>query len=237
MAYRPSTLTEDDYQQLKAVLNGCPELATAHRLVREFGDMLTHQTGVLLPAWIEDAVEANLPGLTGFARGLAAVTAGLALRWNSGGTEGAVNRITKIKRQRVDELLVELLGLVGHDFLSNRSARAAHIGRPDSGSRQANPLDGRLLHLHLLPRRRARRRANQRPDPGLATRRPRRHVHGTYAEGASWTFAQFRGIFPYSWRLPSGAAAPQQRSTAATARPCELQLLGVSPRAADMTDR
>ncbi|WP_327425975.1 hypothetical protein [Streptomyces sp. NBC_01236] len=81
---RPSTLTEDEHQQLKAVLNACPELATTHRLVRDFGDMLTQQTGVLLPAWIEDAAEADLPGLTGFARGLTsdldAVTAGLIIR-------------------------------------------------------------------------------------------------------------------------------------------------------------
>lgn len=46
---RPSKLTEDEHQQPKAVLNGCPELATAHQLVRDFGDMLTQPTGVLLP--------------------------------------------------------------------------------------------------------------------------------------------------------------------------------------------
>ncbi|MFD9090648.1 hypothetical protein [Streptomyces prasinus] len=32
-------------------------------------------------------------------RGLDAVTAGLTLNWSSGGTEGAVNRIKKIKRK------------------------------------------------------------------------------------------------------------------------------------------
>lgn len=100
---RPSSLTEDEHQQLKTVLDACPELATAHQLVRDFGDMLTQQTGVLLPAWIEEAVAADLPGLAGFARGLTgdldAVTAGLTLRCSSGGTEGAVNRIKKIKRQ------------------------------------------------------------------------------------------------------------------------------------------
>ncbi|MFJ2829273.1 hypothetical protein ACIPC1_17160 [Streptomyces sp. NPDC087263] len=58
---RPSTLTEDEHQQLKAVLDACPELATAHRLVRGFGNMLTQQTSVLLPAWIEDAAEADRP--------------------------------------------------------------------------------------------------------------------------------------------------------------------------------
>ncbi|WP_405692395.1 hypothetical protein [Streptomyces sp. NBC_00057] len=44
-----------------------------------------------------------MPGLTGFAphmlRDLDAVTAGLTLEWSSGGTEGAANRIKKIKRQ------------------------------------------------------------------------------------------------------------------------------------------
>ncbi|WP_171060267.1 transposase [Streptomyces montanus] len=89
---RPSTLTGDEHQQLKAVLDGCPELATMHRLVRGFGDMLTQRTGVLLPAWIEGAAEAELRGWTGFARGLTsdldAVTAGLTFRWRSGGTEG-----------------------------------------------------------------------------------------------------------------------------------------------------
>lgn len=75
--------------------------------------MLTQQTGVLLPTWVEDATAANLPGLPGFARGLTgdldAVTAGLTLRWSSGGTEGAVNRIKKIKRQTYGRAEFELL--------------------------------------------------------------------------------------------------------------------------------
>ncbi|WP_216372947.1 hypothetical protein [Streptomyces tailanensis] len=52
---------------------------------------------VLLPAWIDEALAADLPGLTGLTGALDAVTAGLTLRWSSGGTEGAVNRIKKIK--------------------------------------------------------------------------------------------------------------------------------------------
>ncbi|MFB7493121.1 hypothetical protein ACFC09_00180 [Streptomyces sp. NPDC056161] len=71
-------------------------------MVRGFGYVLTQPTGVLLPAWIEGAAEADLPGLTHSARGLTsdldAVTAGLALRWSSGGTERAVNRIKKTKK-------------------------------------------------------------------------------------------------------------------------------------------
>ncbi|MGW3955715.1 hypothetical protein ACWEKM_33480 [Streptomyces sp. NPDC004752] len=50
----------------------------------EVGDLLTQQTGALLPAWIDEALTADLPALTGFARGLTGdldtVTAGLTLR-------------------------------------------------------------------------------------------------------------------------------------------------------------
>ncbi|MEV0177583.1 transposase [Streptomyces sp. NPDC050803] len=110
---RPSSLDEDEHQQLKTVLDTCPELARAHQLVRDFGDMLTQQTGVLLPAWIDEALAADLPGLTGFARGLTsdldAVTAGLTLCWSSDGTEGAVNRIKKIKRQLFGRAEFDLL--------------------------------------------------------------------------------------------------------------------------------
>jgi len=110
---RPSSLTEDEHQQLKRVLETCPELATAHQLVRDFADMLTQQTGVLLPSWMDEALAADLPGLAGFARGLTgdldAVTAGLTLRWSSGGTEGAVNRIKKIKRQLFGRAEFDLL--------------------------------------------------------------------------------------------------------------------------------
>ncbi|MFF0088021.1 transposase [Streptomyces canus] len=71
--------------------------------------MLTQQTGVLLPAWIDKA----LPGLSGVASGLTndldAVTAGLTLRWSSGATEGAVNSIKKIKRQLYGRAEFDLL--------------------------------------------------------------------------------------------------------------------------------
>ncbi|MFD3309473.1 hypothetical protein [Streptomyces sp. NPDC058694] len=68
--------------------------------------MLTQQTGVLLPTWIADAAEADLTGLTS---DLNAVTAGLTFRRNSGGAEGAVNRIRKIKRQLYGRVGFELL--------------------------------------------------------------------------------------------------------------------------------
>ena len=51
--------------------------------------------------------------MTGFAHGrttdLEAVIAGLTVHWSSGGTEGAVNRIKKIKRQLYGRAGFELL--------------------------------------------------------------------------------------------------------------------------------
>ncbi|MEU8687521.1 transposase [Streptomyces sp. NPDC048665] len=100
---RPVALGEEDRAGLKEVLARCPELDTAAGHIREFGEILTDRRGAMLPTWI-DAVDASqLPGLTGSAlhllRDIDAVTAGLTLTWSSGGIEGAVNRIKKIKRQ------------------------------------------------------------------------------------------------------------------------------------------
>ncbi|WP_405467688.1 transposase [Streptomyces canus] len=98
----PSTLSEDERAALKDVLTRCPELDTAAEHVRDFGEILTHRLGSTLPAWIDAVDTCQLPGLTNFAlhllRDRDAVTAGLTLHWSSGGTEGAVNRIKKIKR-------------------------------------------------------------------------------------------------------------------------------------------
>ncbi|WP_244190371.1 ISL3 family transposase [Streptomyces caeruleatus] len=99
----PTALSEEDLAALKGVLARCPELDAAAGHVRDFGEMMAHRLGPTLPAWIDAVDGSQLPGLTGFAlhllRDLDAVTAGLTLHWNSGGTEGAVNRIKKAKRQ------------------------------------------------------------------------------------------------------------------------------------------
>jgi transposase len=109
----PTALSEENRAGLKDVLARCPELDTAAGHVREFGEILTDRRGAMLLTWI-DAVDASqLPGLTGFAlhllRDIDAVTAGLTLAWSSDGTEGAVNRIKKIKRQLYGRAGFELL--------------------------------------------------------------------------------------------------------------------------------
>jgi transposase len=99
----PTTLTEDETLQLKAILEQCPELRATAGHVRAFGEMLTHLRGHELPEWITAVRADDLPGLSGFGAGLEAdldaVTRGLTTRWNSGPVEGRVNHIKMIKRQ------------------------------------------------------------------------------------------------------------------------------------------
>ncbi|WP_307822113.1 ISL3 family transposase [Streptomyces coffeae] len=99
----PATLTEEEKLHRKAVLDRCPELASAAEMTSSFAEMLTTLDGLCLPAWITEAVTSGLPGISTFAAGLEgdfdAVTAGLTTDWNSGPVEGAVNRIKMLKRQ------------------------------------------------------------------------------------------------------------------------------------------
>jgi transposase len=109
----PATLSEDERAALKDVLARCPEPDIAAEHVRGFGEILSHRLGSTLPAWIGAVDASQLPGLTDFAlhllRDRDAVTVGLTLHWSSGGTEGAVNRIKKIKRQLYGRAGFELL--------------------------------------------------------------------------------------------------------------------------------
>jgi transposase len=81
----PGTLTEDEQLQLKALLERCPELQATSGHVRTFATMLTQLTGQDLPQWISDVRDADLPGLSSFAKDLEqdldAVTQGLTSRF------------------------------------------------------------------------------------------------------------------------------------------------------------
>lgn len=119
----PDSLTEDEQPQLKALLERCPELRAASGHVRSFAAMLTHLTGQdNLPQWISDVRDAELPGLSSFAKGLEqdldAVIQGLTSRWNSGPVEGRVNHIKMIKRQ--------MFGRAGLPLLRKRVLLTAH---------------------------------------------------------------------------------------------------------------
>nr|WP_245381672.1 transposase [Streptomyces syringium] len=87
--------------RLPRLLHHCPELRTAHDLVRRFAGMLDNRDATLLPGWLDDLAKSGLPPLTSLAGALRedrhAVTQGIATPYNSGVNEG---RITDVKLQK-----------------------------------------------------------------------------------------------------------------------------------------
>ncbi|MFF3565402.1 ISL3 family transposase [Streptomyces sp. NPDC002574] len=107
------TLTESQDERLLQVRLACPDIARTCNLARAFADLVRHQRGSLLLAWIRQA-EQDAPkpmkGFAGFLRqDLDAVTAGLTLPWSSGVVEGHVNRVKTLKRAMYGRASFELL--------------------------------------------------------------------------------------------------------------------------------
>jgi transposase len=100
---RPDHLASGDAAALARLLDASPALAAAASHVRSFAGMMTRRQGLLaLEDWLA-AVEADdQPQLHSFARGIRrdqeAVTAGLALPYNSGALEGRNCKIKYLKR-------------------------------------------------------------------------------------------------------------------------------------------
>jgi len=109
----PDNLTDEDEQQLKAIMSRCPELEATRRHVGAFAHMIRDLSGDRLPDWMDRVRGDDLPALHSFVNGLrqdlAAVTAGLTLPWNNGPTEGAVNRAKMLKRQCFGRAKLDLL--------------------------------------------------------------------------------------------------------------------------------
>jgi hypothetical protein len=98
----PGNLDPDDAARLHAIRGRCPELDAAVKHVAGFTRMIKDLSvdEAMLGKWM-GAVDADLPTLRSFTAGLrrdlAAVVAGLTLRYNSGAVEGTVNRIKQLK--------------------------------------------------------------------------------------------------------------------------------------------
>ncbi|MFL4497271.1 hypothetical protein ACJ6WD_39455 [Streptomyces sp. VTCC 41912] len=84
---RPDRLTDDQAQQLKAILARCPSLGRAAHHVRAFTGLMNERQGKRLDQWIAQVQADDLPALhtfvTGPVQALDAVVAELSLR--SGG--------------------------------------------------------------------------------------------------------------------------------------------------------
>jgi transposase len=113
---RPEDLTEADSRVLHRIMDRVPVLATAYDQVREFAKMLTQLRGHELPDWLARIDREGEPELKSFVigvrRDLAAVTAGMTLRYSSGAVEGNVTRVKALKRQ--------MYGRAGLDLLRKR---------------------------------------------------------------------------------------------------------------------
>lgn len=134
----PGRISEDERLHLKQIMERCPELTVAHRLVRDFAEMLTSGTATGLPGWIDQARQAALPALGRFATGLEddlpAVTAGLSTPHSSGVVEGRVTDVKYLKRQ--------MAGAAGIPLLRKRIllvAASRRASRPPSLENQDDP--------------------------------------------------------------------------------------------------
>jgi transposase len=101
---RPGSLGDGDQARLTAVRAACPHLDALAGHIRDFADMMTRRQGLLaLEDWLTRVEADDQPELHSLAAGIRrdqeAVTAGLALHYNSGAMEGNVNKIKMIKRQ------------------------------------------------------------------------------------------------------------------------------------------
>ncbi|MFD7447145.1 hypothetical protein [Streptomyces sp. NPDC059909] len=112
----PDRVSDDDRQNLKAILARCPELEAATGHVRSFAAMMAIRSADRLPEWIAAARADERHGLRAFADGLMtdldAVILGLSTEWNSGCVEGRVTDIKLLKRQ--------MAGRAGHPLLRKR---------------------------------------------------------------------------------------------------------------------
>jgi transposase len=111
---RAEDLDPRQQQMLADLRSHCAQLDRLADHVTSFAKMMTKRTGEQeLAGWLERAEADDQPELHTFATGirqdLAAVTAGLTLPYNSGSTEGNVNRIKAIKRQMYGRASLDLL--------------------------------------------------------------------------------------------------------------------------------
>ena len=100
---RPDHLASDDAANLARLLDASPQLAAAAGHVRSFAAMMTRRQGLLaLEDWLAAVEAGDQPALHSFARGIRrdqeAVTAGLALPYNSGALEGRNCKTKYLKR-------------------------------------------------------------------------------------------------------------------------------------------
>jgi transposase len=118
----PNHLSASDDAILERLMERCPELGTARRLISGFAELVCGRQGAAaLQSWLAAVATSSLGPPVSFASGLrkdlAAVTAAVTLPWSSGVVEGHNTRIKLIKRM--------MYGRAGVDLLRKRVLLAA----------------------------------------------------------------------------------------------------------------
>jgi len=106
-------LTDDERAYREALCQESATIATAQRLVSDFGRITRTRTATDLDAWLAEARRSHIPELVSFVRGVqrdyAAVAAALTSPHSQGQVEGQVNRIKMLKRQMYGRASFDLL--------------------------------------------------------------------------------------------------------------------------------
>ncbi len=106
-------LTEDQAQKVDALKSGSPSFETMRSLAMRFQGILRGDQSTPLDAWIDAAIETNIPPIMRFARTLHrdidAVRNAIELPWSNGQAEGQINRLKTLKRAMYGRARPELL--------------------------------------------------------------------------------------------------------------------------------
>ena len=95
-------LEADERADLSELCQTSTQLATLHRLVQSFGQIVRKREGYRLQDWKQQVAQSGLAEVQRFAKGLkrdeTAVLAGLTLVYSNGQVEGQINKLKLIKR-------------------------------------------------------------------------------------------------------------------------------------------
>ncbi len=106
-------LNDDERAYREALCQESPMIATAQRLISDFGRIVRTRALEELDVWLTDTARSRIPELVSFVRGVqrdyAAVAAALTSPHSQGQVEGQVNRIKMLKRQMYGRASFDLL--------------------------------------------------------------------------------------------------------------------------------
>src|SRR5438270_2583795 len=171
----PDHLIASDCAVLERLMERCPDLGTARRLICGFAELVCGRQGeAALQSWLAEVTGSGLSPLVSFASGLrkdvAAVTAAVTLPWSSGVVEGHNTRIKSVSSgdhdQRITNVCSTMVrrrdGCLAHGYdLGRRSASRDPVGSvPASQCRAPRPCvrDSASQLLPPNPRRSMRTR-------------------------------------------------------------------------------